>query len=178
MAYVDFPEGLKGQKERKAFWLSEPGLTLIAGWRRQGTPLTKIATEYIGVSKTAWWGWYKESEALRQAVANSKDVANLTVEEALYKKATGFYYEEETYELVEGELILIRKHRRYMPPDTKAILSWLYNRMPALWRSIQEPLESTQYVETVKNILVAMKEVADGKGAKEVEVKEDESGDV
>ena len=62
MPYVDFPEDLMGQKERKKFWLSAEGITLIAGWRRNGVPLTKIATEYIGVSKTAFWGWYKASE--------------------------------------------------------------------------------------------------------------------
>ena len=54
MAYVDFPAGLKGQKERKAFWLSEDGMTLIAGWRRQGVPLTKIAEDYVGISRTAF----------------------------------------------------------------------------------------------------------------------------
>lgn len=173
MAYVDFPEGLKGQKERKAFWLSEPGLKLIAGWRRQGTPMTKIATDYVGVSKTAWWGWYKESEDLRKAVAVSKEVADLTVEEALYKRAVGYDYWEEVWELVEGEVILTKKYKKHLPPDVKAILHWLFNRMPGQWRAVQEPLESTQYTETIKNILVAMKEVAENKEPQQIEVKEE-----
>ena len=173
MAYKDFPEGIKGQKERKAFWLSEPGLQLIAGWRRQGTPMTKIAEEFIGVSKTAWWGWYRESEELRKVIATSKEVADLTVEEALYRKAIGYDYWEEQWDLVEGEVILTRKWKRHMPPDTKAILHWLFNRMPNQWRSIQEPLEKTQYVETIQNILVAMREVAENKEPQQVEVKEE-----
>lgn len=174
MAYVDFPEGLKGQKERKAFWLSEPGLQLIAGWRRNGTPLTKIAEEYIGISKTAWWGWYRESEDLQRAVSTSKDVANLTVEEALYRRATGYNYWEETWELIEGELRLTKKTSKHVAPDVKAILSWLYNRMPNQWRAIQEPLEKTQYVETVQKILVAMKEVADSNQPQQIDVKEEQ----
>lgn len=173
MAYVDFPDGLKGQKERKAFWLSDDGLKLIAGWRRNGVPLTKIAEEYVGVSKTAFWGWYKQSEELRKACATSLDIANASVEEALLKRACGYDYWEETWSLIEGELRLSAKHKRHVPPDVKAILSWLYNRLPSQWRAIQEPLESTQYVETVKNILVAMKEVAEGSEQQNVEIKED-----
>lgn len=174
MAYIDFPEGLEGQKKRKAFWLSEPGLKLIAGWRRNGIPMTTIATDHVGVSKTAWWGWYRESEDLRKAVATSKDVANMSVEEALYRRAVGYDYWEETWELVEGEVILTKKYKKHLPPDTKAILHWLFNRMPNIWRSVQEPLEQSQYTETIKNILVAMKEVAEGGKSKEVKVEGDQ----
>lgn len=173
MAYVDFPDGLEGQKKRKAFWLSEEGLTLIAGWRRNGVPLTKIAEEYLGVSKTAFWGWYRQSEELRKACAVSMDIANSTVEEALLKRAKGYDYWEESWELIEGELRLTRKYKRHVPPDVKAILAWLYNRLPGSWRAIQEPLESTQYVSTVRDILVAMKEVAETGGETSVKVKED-----
>lgn len=173
MAYVDFPTNLKGQKERKAFWLSHQGLTLIAGWRRQGTPVIKIAEDYVGVSKTAWFGWCRESAELRKAIATSKEIANMSVEEALLKRALGYDYTEQTYELIEGELRLTKEYHKHMPPDIKAILSWLYNRLPGQWRSIQEPLEATQYVETVRNILIAMKDVAEGGTPRQIEVKED-----
>ena len=53
-------------------------------------------------------------------------------------------------------------------------MSWLYNRLPGQWRAVQEPLEVTQYTETIKNILVAMKEVADGGTEKVVEVEDAE----
>jgi hypothetical protein len=172
MAYVDFPAGLKGQKERKEFWLSKDGLTLIAGWRRQGVSLADIAEKYVGVSKTAWWGWYRNSEELRKACAVSLDIANAEVENALLRRATGYDYTEETHELVEGELRLTKVVTKHVPADVKAILSWLYNRLPNKWRAVQEPIESTQYTETIKNILVAMKEVAEDGVAKEVEVKE------
>lgn len=173
MAYVDFPSDLKGQKERKAFWLSKEGLTLISGWRRNGVPLTKIAEEYVGVSRTGFFGWYKESEDLRKACATSLDIANMSVEEALLKRALGYDYWEETWDLIEGELRLAHKYKRHVPPDVKAILSWLYNRLPSSWRAVQEPLESTQYTETIKNILIAMKEVAEGAETKEVTVEGD-----
>lgn len=173
MAYIDFPDGLENQKKRKAFWLSPDGLQLIAGWRRNGHPLTTIATEFIGISKTAFWGWYRESEDLRKACAISKDIADSTVEDALYRRAVGYNYEEKVFELVEGEIRLSRINERHMPPDTKAIMQWLFNRRPETWRAMQEPLEATQYTETIKNILVAMKEVANGGENRTVEVSEE-----
>lgn len=168
MAYIDFPDGLENQKKRKAFWLSEDGLTLIAGWRRSGVSLKEIATNNIGISMTGFWGWYHQSENLRRACANAKDIADYTVEDALYRRAIGYNYEEREYQLIEGEVRLARIHERHMPPDTKAIMQWLFNRKPEVWRALQEPLESTQYTETVKNILVAMKEVAESGGSKSV----------
>lgn len=175
MAYIDFPSGLKGQKERKAFWLSDDGLKLITGWRRNGMSVTRIVDEYIGVGRTAFFGhWLKESDKLKKALENSKDLANLSVEEALYKRAVGYDYWEEVWELVEGEMILTKKYKHHLPPDTKAILHWLWSRLPNQWRSVQEPLEKTQYVETIQNILVAMKEVAENGEAKQVEVTEEE----
>ena len=175
MAYVDFPDGLEGQKKRKAFWLSPDGLTLLAGWRRQGIPLATIATDYIGISKTAFWGWYRESEDLRKAVATSLDIANASVENALYRRATGYDYEEEEWGLVEGDLRRIRVFRKHVPPDTKAIMQWLFNRLPNRWRAIQEPLESTQYTNTVKEIIVAMKQVAESGETKTVETSEEDA---
>lgn len=160
MAYIDFPDGLDNQKKRKAFWLSEEGLTLIRGWRRNGLSIKDLVNQNIGVSMTAWYGWYRESEDLRKACTDGREVANYAVEDALFRRAVGYDYWEETWDLIEGELRLAHKYKRHVPPDTKAIMHWLFNRLPDRWRSIQEPLEATQYTETIKNILVAMKEVA------------------
>lgn len=173
MAYIDFPDGLEGQKKRKAFFLSDDGLALIQDWRRHGIPLTKIAEEYIGVSRTAFWGWYRQSEELRKVCAISKDITDSNVEDALYKRACGYNYTEDTYELVEGIMTLTKTVTKHIPPDVKAILAWLYNRRPNSWRSLQEPLESTQYVETVKNILIAMREVAETGQPKAIEAVQD-----
>lgn len=137
--------------------------------------VTRIVDEYIGVGRTAFFGhWLKESDALKKALENSKDLSNLSVEEALYKRAVGYDYWEEVWELVEGEMILTKKYKHHLPPDTKAILHWLWSRLPNQWRSVQEPLEKTQYVETIQNILVAMKEVAENGESQQIEVTEEE----
>lgn len=177
MAYVDFPVSEDGIKQRKKFWMSEDGLILIRGWRRQGVPVAKIATDYIGISGRAFQKWRNESQQMQEAVLAAKEVSNLSVEEALLQRATGYDYWEETHELVEGQLILTKKVKKHMPPDVKAIMHYLYNRLPNRWRSLQEPLESTQYVDTVRNILVAMQEVAVKGTPQTVELVEDDNGE-
>ena len=107
----------------------------------------------------------------------AKDVADSSVEDALWRRAVGYDYWEEIWDLVEGEMRLTRKWKKHMPPDTKAIMQWLFNRLPLRWRALQEPLQDTQYTETIKNILVAMKEVAESGKSQEVEVKEDQEAE-
>lgn len=177
MAYVDFPVSEEGIKQRKKFWMSEDGLILIRGWRRQGVPVAKIATDYIGISGRAFQKWRNESQRMQEAVLAAKEVSNLSVEEALLQRATGYDYWEETHELVEGQLVLTKKVKKHVPPDVKAIMHYLYNRLPNRWRSIQEPLESTQYVDTVHNILVAMQEVAVKGTPQTIELVEDDNGE-
>lgn len=178
MPYVDFPDSTKGMKERKAFWLSDDGIALVRGWRRQGVPVLKIAEDYIGISQRSFQKWREECQKMQDAVMVSKEVTNMSVEEALLQRALGYDFWEETYEMVEGELVLVKTIKKHMAPDVKAIMHFLYNRMPNKWRSIQEPLESTQYVETVRNILVAMQEVAVQGTSQVVEVEENENGEV
>ena len=134
MAYVDFPADLKGQKDRKAFWLSETGLALIKGWRKNGVTTKKIYSEFVGVSATGWANWFRESAELRDALHTGKEAADLSVEEALYRRAVGYDYWEEIWELVEGEVRLTKKMKKHLPPDTKAIAIWLYNRLPGIYK--------------------------------------------
>lgn len=172
MAFKDFPDTPKGRKERRAYYESEDGLLLIESWRRKGTRLEDIAIDYVGISKEAFRKWRRESPAIQRACNVAIDVCNSSVEKSLLKRATGYDYKEQVWELVEGELVLTKEYIKHMPPDTKAILAWLYNHMPNVYRSVQEPLESTQYTETIKDILVAMKEVAEDGQSREIESKE------
>lgn len=172
MAFKDFPDTPKGRKERRAYYESEDGLLLIESWRRKGTRLEDIAVDYIGISKEAFRKWRRESPSIQRACNTAIEVCNSSVEKSLLKRATGYEYWEEVWELVEGEMMLVRKYKRHVPPDTKAILAWLYNHLPNMYRTSQEPLEQTQYTETIANILVAMKEVAEDGQTQQIEVKE------
>lgn len=162
MAYIDFPDGNKGLAERKAFWLSPDGIELVSGWRREGIPLGVIALEYIGCSEGTFKRWTRESKALAGALALSQDVTNARVEQALLKRALGYTDEEVQEELVEGQMVVTKRTQKPIPPDVKACLSWLYSRRSDRWRAQQEPVDNlADEVKTAKEILVAIKEVAD-----------------
>lgn len=176
MAYKDFPDTPQGRKDRMAFYESNDGLALIEAWRRSGIKMEEIANDYIGISVEAFRKWRRKNPDIRKAIDTGTEICNAQIEKALYKRAIGYDYWEETWELIEGEMTLIRKQKRHMPPETKAILQWLFNKLPNQWRAIQEPLEATQYQDTVKEILVAMKEVADTGDHKQIEVKETSDG--
>lgn len=162
MAYIDFPEGYLGIKERKAFWLSPDGIELISGWRREGIPLGVIALEYVGCSEGTFKRWSRESPDMAKALMVSQDVTNARVEQALLKRALGYDVIESKTELVEGEMVVTEETKRHVPPDVKACLSWLYSRRSDRWRATQEPVDNLKdEVKTAKEILVAIKEVAD-----------------
>lgn len=162
MAYVDFPAGNKGNAERKAFWMSPDGIELITAWRREGIPLEEIGSKYIGISGTTLWRWTKECEELEKALGISQDITNAKVEKALLKRALGYDVVEEKSELVEGEMRVTERTVKHIPPDVKACLSWLYSRRSDRWRAQQEPVDRLEdEVKTAKQILVAIKEVAD-----------------
>ena len=168
--YTDYPDKYAKKVD---WWRSPEGLNLIKGWRTQGKTINNII-QLMGVDPRTFRSWRKKYPEFDEAMVVGQEVANVNVTEALYKRALGYDYWEETWELVEGEMRLIRKNKKHLPPDTKAILSWLFNRMPNYWRSIQEPLEATQYKETIKDILIAMKETAEDAAQRVVEVKEQE----
>lgn len=170
VVFKDYPDGKFAKKID--WWLTPEGLDLIRGWRVQGDSVDLIA-EKMGIDKRTFRAWRNKHPEMEEACKLGKEVTIRRVEESLYNRACGYDYWEEIWDLVEGEMRLVRKIKRHCPGDVKAILNFLYNRDPQHWRSIQEPLEQTQYTETIKNVLVAMREVAESGQNKEIEVQED-----
>lgn len=161
MAYMDFTNSVKGQKERKAFYLSPDGIQLLAQWRREGVTIEEIAVKYVGCSTRTFHNWIRESDELAKALNYSADLTNSMVESALLKRALGYDYEEDYFELVEGEMRRVRTITKHVSPDTKACLSWLFSRRPDRWHATQPDPSMQKEMETVKKVLVAMKEVAE-----------------
>lgn len=163
MAYLDFPKTQEGHIKRKEFYLSEDGLLLVRQWRREGIAIDEIAQKYIGVAASTFLRWRQSSTEFNNALRVSTDQNNAQVEESLLKRALGYDYTEDTWELVEGEMRKVKTTTKHMAPDVKACLSWLFSRRPDRWRATQDPIdEAAGDIEKAKKILVAIKEVADG----------------
>lgn len=125
-------------------WLTPDGLETLRGLARRGLSDEDIAKS-IGINRTTIYDWKKKYPTFANALRDGKLVADLAVESALFKKAIGFtvtdtkttsFLDKETGELVEGKSEVTTKH---VLPDTLAIMFWLKNRCPDLWKDkVQE----------------------------------------
>lgn len=170
LPYREFPNNNRGAIERKRFWLSDDGLALIAGFRREGMTMEEVYDGQVGVSKTTWRSWMAGSEGLRAAIAQTDEQVNCLVERALLRRALGYEVVEEDEELVEGEMRVVRRRHRHVPPDTKAQLAWLYSRRADRWRASQDPRDATteqlRAVDAVVVSIASASSLPEGPGAR------------
>ena len=104
-------------------WLTPEGLVLVEGWARDGLIDEQIAKN-MNVAYSTFREWKKKVPTLSAALKQGKEVSDRQVENALFKTATGYYYQEETVTNA-GEIVTIKK---YSKPNTTAQIFWLKNR--------------------------------------------------
>lgn len=114
-------------------WLTQEGLLKISGWARDGL-IDEQISKNIGVSYSTFREWKKRFPALSAALKESKEVVDRQVENALFKSAVGFIYEEETVTNA-GDVVLVKK---YSKPNTTAQIFWLKNRKRGQWTDKSE----------------------------------------
>lgn len=134
-------------KEKKGidYWLEPEGLLRIHGWARDGLINAQIA-DNMGIATNTLNNWRLKYPEIATVLKESKEVADRHVENALYKKATGFhqtvkkYYKLKDITYQNGQKV--REVERieeidevvYYPPDTTAQIFWLKNRKTLEWR--------------------------------------------
>lgn len=94
------------------YWLTEEGLTLLAGWARDGLTDEQIAHN-VGISRETLSQWKKRFSDISDTLKKGKEVVDYAVENALLDKA--------------------------LRGDTTAQIFWLKNRRPDKWRDKVEP---------------------------------------
>lgn len=114
-------------------WLTQEGLLKISGWARDGLIDEQIATN-VGVSYSTFKEWKKRFPDFSAALKKGKDVVDREVENALYKSAVGFIYEEEAVTNA-GDVVRVKK---YSKPNTTAQIFWLKNRKRNQWTDKSE----------------------------------------
>jgi transposase-like protein len=99
-----------------------------------GATITKLA-KVIGVNADSIYEWQKKYPEFSESVQRGRDhFDSEMVEEALYKRATGYNYQVITYQtLGSSKLMLTKIVKKYMPPSVEAIRFWLSNRNPKRW---------------------------------------------
>ncbi|MGG1344146.1 hypothetical protein ABE244_27020 [Bacillus toyonensis] len=140
-------------------WLTKEGLLKIEGWARDGLTEEQIAHN-IGIKRQTLYEWKKRFSVISYALKRGKEVVDREVENALLKRALGYTYEEVTVERAqvterEFESVETKRVKRQVPPDTTALIFWLKNRKPEVWRDRKE-IENSGNINHGVNIVIGI----------------------
>lgn len=107
----------------------ETKLPLVEGWKRDGLTDDQIAKN-LGVSKHTLIKWKKEKKDFSDTIKKGKEVSDYELENALHKRAVGYYYEEETVTNA-GKVVKVKKYEHSNPTS---LIFALKNRLPHKYR--------------------------------------------
>lgn len=157
----------KGKKKggRASAWdeIIEPNLVVILGMAREGAQNKEIA-KAIGIAESTLYRVLDAHQEFKESLKNARATADFAVENALFKRATGYKYEEVTQEPLAGFLIAqinkstksgralaeeIRKKiedglvvtkivKKEVAPDPISMIFWLKNRKKERWSDKQQ----------------------------------------
>ncbi|HDC5560114.1 TPA: helix-turn-helix domain-containing protein [Staphylococcus aureus] len=117
-------------------------LGLVEGWKRDGLTDEQIARN-LGVSKHTLIKWKKNIPDFLDAIKKGKEVSDYELENALHKRAVGYYYEEETV-TNKGEVVKIKKYEHANPIS---LIFALKNRLPHKYRDKVEQEITNRNIE-------------------------------
>jgi len=80
-------------------WLAPDKLILLEGWAKDGMKMEDIAKK-IGITRRTLYNWQEKHVPILHALRAGKEVADYEVSNSLHKRATGYNYDEDTYERV------------------------------------------------------------------------------
>jgi hypothetical protein len=138
---------------------------VVAGFTRQGLNGVQVAQK-LGISFQTLNEWRKKFPELAEALKTSREEADSAIENALYKRAMGYDYEEtEVTVSADGKSRRVKRVKKHMPPSVAAQVVWLANRNPKNWRrrdaeAGNEPEDNT---DNIKQLLDTLRGIA-GKG--------------
>lgn len=146
-------------------WLEPDMLLLIEGWAREGL-FDKDIAKKMNVSEATLNNYKKKYPEVKQALRKGKEIVDIEVENALFKKALGYnvpvqkafklkdiVYGENGKKISETERIEYAEEEIHVPADTTAQIFWLKNRKKAQWRDKVEYEANTGEINKVKELL-------------------------
>lgn len=104
----------------------------------------------LGIQKSTFVYWTRTHPELKLALEQAREPVIQEVENALFRRAVGYPTEEVHVERIGGRK-RIKRIRRALPPDVKAISFFLTNRSPEKWKNSQK-IEVDGNVVNVGNI--------------------------
>jgi hypothetical protein len=127
-----------------------PRLSEIQEWFENGIPMDQVYKN-LSIAPATWYEYVDKHPVLAELVKWSRAVTNISVENSLFRAATGYEYEEIKTVVEEDKngkkRTRIEKVKRHMPPNPTAMVFWLKNRVPTDWNDRREIVVSTKAAE-------------------------------
>ena len=133
---------------KKQIWLTDENLLLIEGWARDGYTDSEIAKK-MRISRNTLYKWIKKYPTIANAIRHGKVIADVEVENSLFKKTQGYVvkvkknfkvkkieYGTDGKKKKESEEIVSAYDDLYVPADTGAIIYWLKCRKADRWNEL------------------------------------------
>lgn len=118
----------------------KPRLVEIEAWKRDGLTDEQICKN-LGISVDTFYRYKAKYSEFSEAIKKGKEVADIEVENALFKRAIGYTYKEVTKEVkdIDGKKsTFIKEVTKEMPGDVGAQIFWLKNRKSSKWKDKQD----------------------------------------
>lgn len=112
----------------------------------------KQLADFFGVNERTINRWKSDYPEFCQSIKKGKEFADGEVVESLYKRATGFEYNEVELK-TDDKTKSKRVTKKLVAPDPTSAIFWLKNRQPKLWRD-KQAIEQEQQEPTPVTIVV------------------------
>ena len=143
------------------YWLTPDGLSRLEAYARDGLTDELIAGK-MDITKSTLYEWKKKHSDISDSLKRGKEIVDIEVENALYKKTKGYNiqltktfktrhikYDSSGRKISEDEVLETGIDEIHVPADTTAQIFWLKNRKPAEWRDKTEVSVTVKKLEDV-----------------------------
>lgn len=117
-----------------------PRLVEIEAWKRDGLTNEQIMKN-LGIGRDSFYRYKDKYSEFSDALKKGKEVADIEVENALFKRAIGYKYKEvikEVKEIDGKKTTYVKEVIKEMPGDVGAQIFWLKNRKSSKWKDKQD----------------------------------------
>ena len=133
----------------------KPRLIEIEAWKRDGLTDEQIFKN-LGISRDTFYKYKEKYSDFSEAIKKGKEVADIEVENALFKRAIGYKYKEvikEVKEIDGKKSTYVKEVIKEMPGDVGAQIFWLKNRKSSKWKDKQDiDIEDNNVTITINGV--------------------------
>lgn len=110
----------------------------------------KDLADFFEVNTDTIYEWKNTHPEFSEALKRGKELADGQVIQSLYKRATGYEFQDTQFASFQG-MIISKEYTKHIPPDPTSMIFWLKNRLPKEWRDRQE-IDHTSKDEKINSI--------------------------